>query len=214
VNVPDSQTSRDAEASAWLRRASRGDEDAQRALVERFTPALLAQAQYRVGAPLRRFVDPSDVVADVWLVALRRLPAFDPAPGRATGTFLAYLGTVLLRRVRDLYERHLAGKPEVVPHGAAGADGGAGLELSAHTTGVVTRVVRAERAAALTRALDELEPLDRAVVALRAIEGQRNEVVAALTGLASNAVSQRLRRALAKLRERLPESIFDDLTDA
>jgi len=192
-----------------VRRAARGDDPAQAALVERFTPALLVQAEHRVGAPLRRFVDPADVVADVWLVALRRLPEFDPAAGRAVPTLLNYLGTVLLRRVRDLYERHLEGKPGVVGVDAAPEAGG--LELSAATTGVVTRVVRAERAAALRAALEDLDPLDRAVVVVRAIEGHPNAVAAALVGLQPNAVSQRLRRALARLRERLPASIFDDL---
>jgi RNA polymerase sigma-70 factor, ECF subfamily len=204
----------DDEWSGIVRRASRGEDAAQQALVERFTPALLAQAEHRVGVQLRRFVDPADVVADVWFVALRRLPEFDPPPGRATATLLAYLGTVLLRRVRDLYRRHMEGKPAIV--GATdvrgdGEDSGGLLELSAATTGVVTRVVRAERAAALRSALDELDPLDREVVVLRGIESQSNAVVAALTGLAPNNVSQRLRRALAKLRERLPASIFDDL---
>ena len=87
-------------------------------------------------------------------------------------------------------------------------------QLSAETTGIVSKVVKGERYAALHAAVAELDELDRAVVVLRALEQLPNEAVAAMTGLQPNAVSQRLRRALAKLRERLPNSVFDDLDDS
>jgi RNA polymerase sigma factor (sigma-70 family) len=203
----------DRELSEHIRAAAAGSAASVARIVERFTPCLLAQADHRLGASLRRFADPADVVSAVWIIALRRLPEFDPQPGAAARTWLRFLGTILLRQVRDLYEKHLGGKPVAAsPGGEPGVpDSGAGLPDD--TTGIVTRAVRAERAEALRDAIAALEPLDRAVVVLRAIEGQTNDIVAASTGLAPNTVSVRLRRALTKLRERLPASCLADLAE-
>ncbi len=205
----------DAAVSIAIRLAARGDARSIETIVARFSPALHMQARHRLTAALRRHVDPTDIVNDVWLATLRRLPQFEPDKGRAVPTLLAYLGTAVLRRVYELHCKHFGGKPPILP---AHADSGSGApgplaDLSADTTGVVTKAVRAERFETLHRACDELDPVDRAVVVLRAIEQQPNEVVASVTGLTPNAISQRLRRGMAKLRERLPDSIFDDLDD-
>lgn len=204
----------DREMSAVIRRAAAGDTAAVGAMVERFTPALLMQTEHRMGAALRRFVDPQDVVNDVWLAALRRFDAFRPETGRAGATLMAYLGVAVLRRVRELYERYVDGKP-VVALEPPPDDAGAALpqNVAATATGAVTAVLRAERAASLRAAIAELDELDRTVVVLRGIEGQPPQLVAMLTGLSENAVAQRLRRALEKLRTRLPATIFEDLGD-
>lgn len=203
----------DAELSACVRRAAAGDAAAVAALVERLSPALLVQAEHRTSGALRRFVDPADVVNDVWLAALPKLAGFEAPPGRAVPAVLGFLSVVLLRRVRDLFEKHFAGKPAQVEAGATPSVDDPVARLAAETTGVVTRVVRQERGAALRAAVAELDPLDRAVVTLRAIEGQPPEAVARATGLTPNAVATRLRRALEKLRKSAPLTVFDDLAD-
>ncbi len=207
--VPDD----DRELSLSIRRASGGNASDLAALVDAFTPLLLVQAEYRVGAALRRFVEPADVVNDVWLVALRRLPDFRPEPGRATSGLVRFLGTVMLHHVRDLYEKHIAGKPQAKVAIAGPASSVGGVELSAETTGIVTKAARAERHSTLQNAIAQLDPVDRAVVVLRAIEDQPNQVVAGATGLAPNTVSVRLRRAIEKLRKLLPESLARELDE-
>jgi RNA polymerase sigma factor (sigma-70 family) len=203
----------DRDLSLLLQQARAGSPGAVAGLVEHFTPALMLQAEHRVGAPIRRFVDPADVVDDVWLIALRRLPDFAPEPGRSARTWLAYLSTILLRHVRDLYGKHLAGKPlaESPPTKDSHAAPDWLEAAAAEATGVVTRAARAESGAALREAIRSLDPLDRAVVVLRGIEGLSNEGVAALTGLLPNTVSVRLRRALERLRGRLPPALIADL---
>jgi DNA-directed RNA polymerase specialized sigma24 family protein len=52
------------------------------------------------------------------------------------------------------------------------------------------------------------------VVVLRGIEGLSNKEAAEEMDEASTNVSHRYRRALAKLRDRLPRSVFQDLADA
>ncbi len=197
--------------SSVIMGAKTGDPRSIAALVERLTPALIVQASHRLGATLRRQIDPQDVVNDVWLAALPRIAEFTPKEGSASQSLLAYLGVSVLRRIHRLQKIHFA-----KPGAAVAAPGPTETmsQLSAETTGIVSKVVKGERHAALHAAVAELDELDRAVVVLRALEQLPNEAVAAMTGLQPNAVSQRLRRALAKLRERLPNSVFDDLDDS
>jgi RNA polymerase sigma factor (sigma-70 family) len=197
-----------------IRRATAGDTAAVGAMVERFTPALLMQVEHRMGAALRRFVDPQDVVNDVWLATLRRLDGFAPVAGRAGATLMAYLSVAAMRRVRELYERYVDGKPVVAAApGREDSQSHPAIDVATSATGAVTAVLRAERGATLRAAVAELDETDRTVVVLRGIEGQPPQLVAMLTGLSENAVAQRLRRALEKLRARLPASIFEDLGD-
>lgn len=205
----------DTEISAAVRRAAAGDATSVATIVDRYTPALLMQAEHRLSAALRRHVEPLDVVNDVWLRVLPKLADFAPAPGAAAATLLEYLGTAVLRRVHEIYRKRLAGKPVLVePRRDPAASAFDPLAvLSAHVTGAVTQAVRGERRSILRRAIDELDETDRAVVVMRAIEGQPNDVVAAAVGLTPNAVSQRLRRAIEKLRATLPSSVFHDLAD-
>lgn len=210
----DARFAADREMSAVIRRAAAGDTAAVGAMVERFTPALLMQVEHRIGAALRRFVDPQDVVNDVWLATLRRFDGFDPDEGRAGATLMAYLGVAAMRRVRELYEKYVHGKPVVaVAPGSADSQSPPAMDVATSATGAVTAVLRAERGATLRAAVAELDETDRTVVVLRGIEGQSPQLVAMLTGLSENAVAQRLRRALEKLRNRLPATIFDDLGD-
>jgi RNA polymerase sigma factor (sigma-70 family) len=158
-------------------------------------------------------VDPEDVVNDVWLASLPRLREFTPEDGHATASLLRYLSVAVLRRVHRLLKVHLA-TPGGLVRAAPDPDAVKALaELPAETTGVVSKNVRAERHRTLHEAVAELDELDRAVVVSRALEQHSNDSVAVMTGLQPNAVSQRLRRAMAKLRERLPESVFLDLAD-
>lgn len=204
----------DAELSAVIRRATQGEADATAAIVERFTPALAMQAELRLGPALRRLVDPLDVVNDAWLAALRNLGEFRAAEGRTTAALLGYLGLAVLRRVQELHRKHLAGKPLTVALTVASdpTSAGGAPELSSSMTGVVTHALRSERRDFLRRAIASLDDLDRAVVVARSIEGQDNDDVARLVGLTPNAVAQRHRRALVKLRELLPATVFDDLS--
>ncbi|QIG42180.1 SigE family RNA polymerase sigma factor [Nocardioides anomalus] len=64
----------------------------------------------------------------------------------------------------------------------------------------------------LLAALDELEPLDRAVVVLRYLDDASTEDVARLLDLTNGAVRNRLLRALRRLRERLDLPLSDLMT--
>lgn len=189
--------------------AVRGDQESLAWIVARFSPLLLAQAAHRLGGSLRRSVDPEDLVQDVWVRVLPRLAGLKPREGRMTPVVLRFASTTLLHRVNSLLQTHLRRL------GAPGEEGGAQdlAELPADTTGAVARLARDERAQAVHRALEELSPEDRAVIVLRGIEQNPVEDVALLLGQRPNTVTVRYRRALQRLRDRVPDAVFDELPE-
>ena len=61
--------------SIHIRQAIKNDRESVAWLVSRFTPLLLCQAHHRLAPSLRRFCDPDDAVADVWMAVLRACPS-------------------------------------------------------------------------------------------------------------------------------------------
>lgn len=207
-------TADDPLTSLHVRRALRGDAGSLAWVVTRFSPLLLAQARYRLGARLRQLYEPHDLVNDVWLRALPRLAGIDARDGRITPVVLRFLSTTLLNRVSDLFDKHLRGKPLTTAVSADASDTGTLPALATESTAIVGRAVRSENGEALRRVLDELEPRDREVLVLRGIEQRDNREVAAQLGIDPDAASTRYRRALARVRERLPPALTADFGDA
>ena len=58
-----------------------------------------------------------------------------------------------------------------------------------------------------------MEPRDREVLVLRGIEQRENQEVAAQLGIDGDAASTRYRRALQRLRDRLPAVLSSDLCE-
>ncbi|MBK8978168.1 MAG: sigma-70 family RNA polymerase sigma factor [Planctomycetes bacterium] len=186
-----------------VRRAVGGDATSLTWVVERFTPLLRAQAAYRLGSGLTRFVDAEDLVQDVWVRTLPKLGDLSPRDERLAPVLVRYLGVTLLRRLKDLVDRHLTGKPAVGEVSVG--------ELAIDRSGVVTRAMRREDHHELQRRLDALDPRDREILVLRGIEQRGNGEVAALLGVPANPAAVRYRRALEKLRDLWPLPAGGDL---
>lgn len=184
-------------------RARDGDPASVEWLVERLSPLLRAQAAYRLRGRIGRFVEPDDVVQEVWIRALPRLPGLPDRDGRHTPVLMAFLGTTLLQHVNNLLAKYLRGKP------SASAEP---LEaLSAETIGCVTRATRKEGTEQLSAAIEELDEADREILVLRSIEQRTVAEVAASLGLQEGAVRMRHHRAISRLRAKVPRSVFDEL---
>ncbi len=200
----------DADTSIHLRRARAGDRASLEWLVNRLQPLLLAQARYRLAGRLAREHDPEDVVADVWVVALPRLAELDERERRVTPVLLRFLSTSLVQVVNNLARKAIRRGP---PGGRVDARRGESAD-AARTRGVVTRVELREAEARLWDALEELDPRSREILVLRGIEQASGREVAERLGISENAVSLAYRRALARLRSRVPESVAAELPDA
>jgi RNA polymerase sigma-70 factor, ECF subfamily len=204
-------TDSDSPTSIHVRRAVAGDLESLGWVVERFSPVLLAQARFRLGPALRRFCDPEDLVSDAWAVALRRLGDLEMAADSSTGTLVRYLGTVVLRRVRDLARLAAVRRSAIDDPQASKTTSPS--QVDAMTTSIVTRAIRGERSALILKAIEALEPLDRQVVVLRGIEGAAVAEVAAIMNTTAGAVATRYHRALRRLREQLPDTVVAELTE-
>jgi len=194
------------DTSLHLQRARSGEAPSLAWIVARFSPLLLAQARYRLGRLPSGLCEPDDLVQDVWLTTLPRLPNLPERGGRHTPVLVRFLATALLNRCRTLAQKHLWGKPARQPL----PDDEAAVPTSDQTD-VVSRAVRDELGITVRNAIEQLDDADREVLVLRGIEQNATATVAMLLGTSPEAVSTRYRRALQSLRARIPRSLFDEI---
>ena len=195
--------------SLQVRRAIDGDEASLEWVVERVSPLLTAQARERLGPVLRQRYDPEDIVQDAWIVALPRLAGLVREQRRVTPILLRFLGTTVLNRVNTLLQKHLRHQPS---SGEALVDPvAAASDRAAETRGVVTRMSRSETYRRILGLVEELPDEERRIVLFRGVEQHSPEEVAVMLDLKPNTVTVKYRRALEKLRTRLPESVFDEM---
>ncbi len=189
-----------------LRRARSGEAAALDLVAARLHPLVLAMARRRLGAGLAAAtqVTPEDVAQDVWAIAWSRLAELPERDGRSTPVILRFLSTTLHNRLRELSRARARRTPATPLSGAL-------FGLSDGATRVPSRVEATERQALVFAALDSLDAPDRELIYLRGIEGHAYRELVALLGAEENALTQRYRRALARLREKVPSSVFDEL---
>ena len=192
-------------------RAVDGDGASLEWLVARLSPLLREHARFRLGGVLRRHYDPDDLVHDAWMATLPKLQELVGEVGdRRTPVLLKYLSKTVVLRIRYLARRH-ARQNHASP--ARDRDPATSSQLVAEQSGAVTRAVRREQRQQLHDSLAELEPRDREVLLLRGIEQLSASAAASVLGIGVEAVHKRFQRALSRLRARLPESVFSELSE-
>ena len=197
--------------SYHVRHARDGDPKSLEWLIRKFTPLLLANARYRLGKILGELYDPEDIVSDVWAVALPRISELAARDGRFTPVLLKFLSTTLLFRVNNLVQKHIQGKPRRERHeNARSIDGQLGIDLAQESTGILTRMAREETRDAIAESLAQLDETDRELIILRGIEQQPYKDIALVLRADTKVLAVKYRRALQKLREKLPGSVYDE----
>jgi len=192
-----------------VRQAVAGNEQSRSWIVARFTPLLLTQARYRLRGDLGRLTEPADVVQDVWLRVLPRLDELTPEQ-RYTPVLVSYLSRAVLFQINNVMRTALRRRAR----GAVDAKGGDEIgEVRDERTGIVTMLARGERRDAVLAAIEALGEDDREVLVLRAIEQHPNQIAAGMLGVEPGTLAVRYHRALKKLREQLPDSVFDEFGD-
>ena len=184
-----------------VRRAVDGDCGSLNWVVERFSPLLRMQAEYRLSSGFLP-MEPEDLVAEVWSVALPKLRHLEEREKRLTPVLVSFLGGILLRRYRTLLQRAVRGE----------STGGFLVEeIPKDITEAGEAASRSEEVGKVARALELLAPEDREILVHRVIEGTSLLATAELLELSPNLCAQRSRRALDRLRSALPGSIFEQL---
>jgi RNA polymerase sigma-70 factor (ECF subfamily) len=189
-----------------LNRAAAGDDAARGALLVRHRDRLRRMVAVRLDPRLAARVDPSDVVQETLAEADRRLNDYlvaQPLP------FYPWLRQLASERLGAEYRRHVRAArrsvgreehPVELPEGSivALAD-----RLMDRGTGPSEAARREEQRERVRRALAQLPPPEREVLALRYLEELSAREVAAVLGVGEEAAKKRALRALRRLQELL-----------
>ena len=188
----------DAETQALVERARAGDRAAFEALAEHCRARLARVVERRLGPAVRGQWSTEDVVQETLLRAFRSLDRFEwrDDADRLTSSFFRWLSGIANRVVLEAAARQKREAPIELDFDLWSPDA-----VSPSRT-----LIRAERLAALERALDALSPDQRQAIRLVRIEGLSVNAVAERMGRQPNAVSQLILRGLRRLRAQYGEA--------
>src|SRR5436305_5196136 len=182
-----------------------GDGRAFEQLFARHRPYLRRLVALRLDARLRPRLDPSDVVQDTQLEALRRMPDYlerQPMP------FRLWLRKTAQERLAMLSRRHLGAARRAVAREVPLPDRSSLLLARQFLAGGPApshELDRRELARLVRQAVAQLPELDREMLLMRNFEELSNKEAACVLGLQPSAASQRYGRALLRLRKLLLE---------
>lgn len=188
-----------------IEQAQHGNQSALNRLLDRYQTRILTAVRIRLGANLRRKIESWDIVQDVLIDALRKVPSFE---FRTEGAFLKYLNQVVANRIRDEADRWGAQKRDMNREISLDEKRSVGAGIPLDTPGDRAAaspseiVSRREELTRLERALDRLgeESGDhRDLIVAVKIEGQTYREIAEETGTTEDAVRMRLKRAVLAL---------------
>ena len=169
-------------------------------------------AGFRLDYRLRGRVSESDILQETYVRAAQRIDRYLENPDFP---FFVWLRMELQQKMAEVHRRHLgAGKRDVrrermIHHARTGQTS---IALAAHLVGQMTSasrlVERAEMIQSLEQALQQINEIDREVIALRHFEELSNVETAQILGIEPSAASKRYLRALRRMRE-----IFEQVQD-
>lgn len=168
-----------------LRRASAGDEEAFRRLVERHQRRLLTVCGRMLGDP----VEAQDVVQETFFKAYRRAERFG-SDGRLGAWLYRVAVNGCLHRLR---------RRRLVSFVGLGGETPRTIEPEDPAPGPESRLESNERWQRVRRSIESLPPGQKAVLVLARFEGASMREIASTLGITEKAVEGRLTRALAKL---------------
>ena len=199
--TPDSTDTNDL-----LRLAAEGDSAGLGTLLQRHTDRLRRMVAFRMDPRLQGRIDPSDVLQEVSLAAAGSLTDYLSRPAVP---FFLWLRGIAGNKLLELHRHHLGtpmrdARREVSLYRASMPEA-TSAALAAQLMGRFSRpseaAVRAEVKIRLQEALNQMDPLDREVLALRHFEHLTNAEAAEVLGVKETAAGKRYLRALERLRD-------------
>ena len=193
--------------SGLVSRLRTGDSSALAELFDKHREKLRKMVQLRLDHRLAGRVSESDVLQEAYIDALKRVDHYFDKPDQP---FFGWLRLVVGQRLADIHREHLAQKRNALRDVSIQGGGTDSACLAACLLGNLSSPSNAanrnEIYARLEQALDQMDPIDREVLALRHFEELSNAETASLLGIQTAAASKRYVRALARLKQIL-ESI-------
>ncbi len=193
-----------------LRNMRDGSEEALAEVFSHYRERLRRIIRFRIDYRVAGRISDSDVLQDTYIAAAKRLDHFvgnDEMP-----PFL-WLRLVASQQLVDLHRQHLQAEMRDVrkevslqhsqpsPHTSMAI----AAQLAGKVTAVSEVVARAERIERLEKTLNEMDPIDREVIALRHFEELSNVETARVLDIEKSAASKRYVRAMARLGELMAE---------
>ena len=188
----------DQSEDAWLDRLRADGVQALAQVLSHYRERLVRMVDFRLDARLLGRLDVDDVLQEVYLASARRLADFLANP--AVPVFV-WVRTMTQQVLADVHRRHVgAQKRDVrrdVPLHRRQGDGTTSFSIASRLADSLTSpsgaAARADMRQHLRHALEEMDPIDREVLALRHFEDLTNGEVAAVLGLGKAAASKPVR---------------------
>lgn len=191
-----------------LQRSAAGDRQAWGQLLTRHADRLRRMIEFRMDSRLRARLDPSDVLQEACLEASERLDDYfrdRSMPFYVWLRFLAAQKLVTLHRYHFGVQKRDPSREISLSHGVSPQASSVSLAARLLACGSTPSgaTIRAERQERLQKAIDQLDPVDREIIALRHFEQFRNAETAQILGIPESTASTRYLRALRRLRQLL-----------
>jgi RNA polymerase sigma-70 factor (ECF subfamily) len=197
------------ETAHLAREAKAGGSESFTVLYERIAPALYAWADIRIRPGLRAWLEPGDLVQEVWCRALRVFDQFDPDKVSFRYWVFRVAKNVLLESVRKVGSAAYATQPA----GSTARLFALG-QVPDSITGVSRRLSRQEELGRFRDWVAELDREDRDLLLHHGLEGLSHSEVGERLDLGVEAVAKRWQRLRKNLEQQvLPREVLSVLID-
>lgn len=191
-----------------LKRAKAGDQDARAGLLNSYRARLLKMVEFRADPRLRRRMDASDILQDAYLRVTQKFDVYLQDPRIP---FFVWLRLIVSETLVDAQRHHIGvqardprreeyDQHHWTPHSSIPC---LAEQLVSSMTPPSVAAEREELAARVRMHLEELEPLDREIIALRHGEQLSRQEAADVLGISVETAAKRYVRALSRLRKQL-----------
>jgi RNA polymerase sigma-70 factor (ECF subfamily) len=187
------------ETEQLLAEAGSGDRQALERLLDRHRSYVRQVVAMRIDPQMATRVDPSDIVQETQMEALRRLPDYlarRPMPFRLWLIKTAHERLIVARRRHLLAGRRAVAREEPLPDRSSLL---LARRIVAADPSPSQRFNERELAERVRRAMAQLPAVDREILMLRTFEGLSNQETALLLDLDPGAASKRYGRAILRL---------------
>ncbi len=204
-------TGNTSEIDRLLQQAAQGDPQGLGTLLARHRDRLRRLVALRLDRRLQGRIDPSDVIQEAYLEASTRLAEYLRNPSMP---FFLWLRFLTSQKLVTLHRHHFGAQmrdpcQEVsLDHGPFPEASSAALaaQLLGHDTRPSEAAIRAEMKIQVQQALDNMDPIDREILALRHFEQLSRAEIARVLDISEAAAGKRYIRALERLKKDLSHS--------
>ncbi|TWU51876.1 sigma-70 family RNA polymerase sigma factor [Rubripirellula reticaptiva] len=187
-----------------------GDESSLADLFQQHRVQLRSMVAFRMDANLRSRVDPSDVIQESFLDLAKR---FDDFKSKQEMSPLVWMRLVTMERLMAVHRRHVDTQMRDARRDVSiDRDMGFGATSVSLAAALMDRLssasgklIRSEQKAKLHELLEQMDPDDREIIALRIFEGVTNGEAAEILKLTKQTTSKRFVRAIERLRSKMQD---------